>query len=653
MEGKKIEITAAKGRPMLTWVGKRPLRYVNAFPAQQIESYNPNRVLQSHKEEIWNDWPVKYSRGGLLFHGDNKEVLAHLLANGFRNKIKLIYIDPPFNTGVNYIRKVTPRGIKSEKIEGEGYSYTEQIQYANSWYIDAYLQFLYERLQLAKEILADDGIIIIRMDVHFGFYLRMIADEIFGQANYQNEIIVNRIKKNVTEKGRRTIPNAVDYLYVYFKSSQAEFKNVLRQLPKSKPGYWHNMDSPEISGPRKLTLGGKTYYPSPGAHLKLPQPQAEKMWEKGLLRENPKSGVLEYWVIEKDYENLDSDWTDVPGYTFTTGYPTENAEKLLERVIEVGSRPGDIVLDFFLGSGTTAAMAQKMGRRWIGCDINKGSIQTTCHRLQNIIDEQIKKHQKGKQKELIPNGMSDDSQPAQLSFSTYKVNDYDLQIQHNEAVNLACEYIGITRIKIDSFFEGTLGKKLTKIVPFNHPLTLLDLEEIKKELEARPEETRDITVVALGKETTISAWLEEWNRLRKQGNVPNKIDVIELRTDPKYGKFFEHKPCYAKVNVQREAGMIKIDIEDFISPTVIERLKQQEGILSPIVNNWRMMVDSVMIDTAYDGKVLNIVYSDVPEKKDDLVSGHYEINAPKGMATIAVKITDVLGEELIITKQIK
>jgi len=330
------------------------------------------------------------------------------------------------------------------------------------------------------------------------------------------------------------------------------------------------------------------------------------MYAQRRIRINPSNNRPEYWVEEKETENLDSDWTDVPGYTFKTGYPTENAEKLLERVIEVGSKKGDLVMDFFVGSGTTTALAQLLGRRWIGCDINKGSIQTTSKRLQTIILEQIEAEKKNnQQKELLPN--NDKPAPVQLSFATFRVNDYDLQIQHNEAVNLACEHVGITRTKADSFFDGTLGNKLAKIVPFNHPLTLMDLDEIKKELDARPEETRDVTVVALGKETAVDAWINDWNRLRKSGNLPNKINVIELRTDPKYGKFFEHKPAEAKVKIQRSDEKVTIDIQNFISPTVIERLKQQSGVLTPKIDDWRAMVDSVMIDNSYDGKVFGYV----------------------------------------------
>ena len=108
----EVKITAAKGRPMLTWVGKRPLSRVTAFPAQHVETYAPaSTALQSlelvEPAGVWTDWPAGFPQGGLLFHGDNKEVLAYLLANGFRNKVKLIYIDPPFDSGADYVRRVS------------------------------------------------------------------------------------------------------------------------------------------------------------------------------------------------------------------------------------------------------------------------------------------------------------------------------------------------------------------------------------------------------------------------------------------------------------------------------------------------------------------------------------------------------------------
>jgi len=275
-------------------------------------------------------------------------------------------------------------------------------------------------------------------------------------------------------------------------------------------------------------------------------------------------------------------------------------------------------------------------------------------RLQTVMQEQIEVVRKASlQGNLIEtNKQLDKPAPASLAFSVFRVNDYDLQIQHNEALNLACEQIGIERSATEGFFDGTLGKKLVKVVPFNHPLSQLDLEEIKKELKARPEEDRDVTVVSLGKEAAVDVWLQDWNRLRKQGQVPNRIEIIELRTDPKYGKFFVHKPAKAKVKIERKKDSLQVEVEDFMSPGIIERLNVQGGVLRPQIRDWRAMVDSVMIDSAYDGKVFNIALSDIPERKADLVQGRYEMPVPKGKTTVAVKITDMLGEEVLVEKTV-
>jgi hypothetical protein len=241
----------------------------------------------------------------------------------------------------------------------------------------------------------------------------------------------------------------------------------------------------------------------------------------------------------------------------------------------------------------------------------------------------------------------------QLGFTVWRVNDYDLQIQHNEAVELACEHIGIERSRTDGFFDGTLGKRLVKIVPFGHPLSPVDLEEVKRELEARPEEDRDIVMVCLGKELAADSWLEEWNQLRRvRGGAPNRIEVIELRSDPKYGKFIAHRPAEARVQIRREKKKIVIEVQDFISPSIVERLDVDVPLFRAKIPDWRSMVDCVMIDVAHDGAVFNVTLSDVPEKRDDLVAGRYELPAPKGKTTVAVKIIDMLGEEVVVTARV-
>jgi hypothetical protein len=137
-----VTIAAAKGRPMLTWVGKRPLGSILARPAQHIETFDPAGELgrATANPAAWADWPANYPKGGLLLYGDNKEVLASLIAQGFRGRVKLIYIDPPFDSGADYVRKVQLRGVANiAALDGEGQSLIEQVQYGDIWANDTYL----------------------------------------------------------------------------------------------------------------------------------------------------------------------------------------------------------------------------------------------------------------------------------------------------------------------------------------------------------------------------------------------------------------------------------------------------------------------------------------------------------------------------------
>jgi hypothetical protein len=157
-----------------------------------------------------------------------------------------------------------------------------------------------------------------------------------------------------------------------------------------------------------------------------------------------------------------------------------------------------------------------------------------------------------------------------------------------------------------------------------------------------------MALVCLGKEPAVDDWLEDWNRHRPV----NKIEVVELRTDKKYGKFFTHQPARARVDIKRVKDKIVVQIKDFISPTTVERLNMDQTLFKAQITDWRAMVDSVMIDVAHDGQVFNVALSDVPERKADLVVGRYELPAPKGPTPVAVKITDMLGEEVLVTGEV-
>jgi DNA modification methylase len=592
----KIKVTPAKGRPMLNWVGKRPLDYVKGFPAQLMEVFDPLKT--GKKVEIPTYDELKDNWQNLLFHGDNKDVLATLLELGFRGKIDLIYIDPPYKSGADYVRKVELRGLKNkDQFNEDSASVLQQTMYFDIWNNDTYLQFMYERLMLLKELLSEKGSIYVHLDWNIAHYVKLLMDEIFGQENFIREIIWRpgwvSGYKSVAENWVR---NHETILYYGKNKNTVIFNKMYTPYP---PDYERWGGRPKGKG---LAI--------------------EDVW--GVF---PQEGVTSLQVVSFSSEY--------------TGFLTQKPEGLLERIVRASSADPNqaiekgenipIVLDCFCGSGTTVRVAQKLGRRWIGCDINKGAIHITSRELQKVISNQIKKKETKYQ-----------------AFAIYKVNNYDLKLLQTEAIELAVEHIGIKRTRTDRFFDGTLGKNLVKIIDFNHPLTLLDLQLLQDELKKRPDEDRDITIVCLGKELAVDPWIEDWNKK----HPVNKIKVIELKTDKKYGSFLIHKPAEAKVKIKRKDGKAIIEIKDFISPTIVERLNIDNKLFKVKIPDFRSMIDCVLIDTNYDGKTFHIVYSDVPEKKQDLVNGKYEIEFPKKKAKIAVKIIDMLGEEVLLVEEV-
>ena len=338
-----------------------------AVPLQRVKTFRNG--------ESGNGWT------NMLIFGDNLQVLKTLLQMKQEGKLKnadgtpgvrLIYIDPPFGTGDIY------------DVKGDAPAYSAKLQGAK------YIEFLRKRLVFLREVLARDGKLFIRIDYHFGHYVKTILDEILGKENFQNEFVVNRIRKNVTFQGRRSIPVATDSVFLYFSSQEAQLASVEKVLVRKKEGYWHALDSAGIRYPRERTFWGNVMLPPNGRHWTFTQDRINKMVAEGKLHLNPKTGRPEYWIEPKETITLDTNWTDISGYTFTTGYPTENSESLLQRIITIGSNPGDLVMDCFAGSGTTQAVAEKLGRRWVGVDCGKLAIYTMQKRLLNLKDEKKK-----------------------------------------------------------------------------------------------------------------------------------------------------------------------------------------------------------------------------------------------------------------------
>jgi DNA modification methylase len=585
-ESRQVKVAPAKGRPLLNWVGKQPLGTLLAFPAQLVETYDPMREANRPpaNSALWERWPEDYPKSGLLFYGDNKEVLTNLIANGFAGKVNLIYIDPPFNSAADYVRRVQLRGVTNlGQLSGEGQSIIEQTQYTDIWANDTYLQFMYERLILLK---TPNGTIYLHCDWHKSHYLRCLMDEVFGSDMIHNEIVW---KRTSARSDSDTFNHIHDTLLFYSNGPAITFNQLYVDHDPNYIRRYYIYTDPD--GRRFATIDatqaglrrGETGKPwrgfdpaSKGNHWKVPISELEKLDAQGHIYWPSKEGGwprLKSYLEDLKGAAIQSLWTDIGAVNSQADergdYPTQKPEALLERIIAASSNPGDIVVDCFIGSGTTAVVAQKLGRRWIGCDINKGAIQTTSRRLQTIIQDQIEEAGKPRQIRLDADADTDNDAlalptPAQLSFALYNVNNYDLAIQHNEMFELVCDRMGVTRTKSDPFFTGTLGNKLVKIVPLDHSVGPLDLEEIKRELESRGGfQQQHVVVVSLGKQFSADDWIRQWNdtrpvvRLDGQNRPTewvNKIELVDMRTDPKYGGIIVHNSAEADVTIERKEG---------------------------------------------------------------------------------------------------
>ncbi|MFW9869996.1 MAG: DNA methyltransferase [Candidatus Thorarchaeota archaeon] len=316
-----------------------------------------------------------------IFWSDNLNVLHYLLTDSaIRNAIdelggiKLVYIDPPFGTGDMY--------YSQGKL-----AYSAELQGPD------YIEFVRRRLILLHELLEEDGSIFLRIDYHFGHYLKIILDEIFGQRNFRNEIVINRRRKSAQETKRYNVAN--DVLLFYSKTDDFYLQKKIRKrlctfCSQEKKPDWHAMISSGVRNPPERVILGETRLPPKKMHWTYRQEKIDKLESEGRLRINKKltyvdlkgeqvKGMPEY--LQSDKVPVDSLWIDLKGYTHRWKYPSENSEELLDRVISSSSREKDLVLDAFAGSGTTGIVSEKLGRNWILIDSSEIAIQTILRRL--------------------------------------------------------------------------------------------------------------------------------------------------------------------------------------------------------------------------------------------------------------------------------
>ncbi|WML36946.1 site-specific DNA-methyltransferase [Clostridium sp. OS1-26] len=577
-----------KGFPELRWTGKRPYRSTQYFPAQLRERYG----------EEQDGWINK------IFWGDNLQVMSHLLRE-FRGKVDLIYIDPPFDSKANYKKKIALRG---QTVTNDSTSFEEK-QYGDIWTNDEYLQFMYERLILMRELLSDTGCIYLHCDYHKAHYLRAIMDEVFGADNHLNSLVwMYNTRSAIKSSWKRTHDDILFYKKLGMPVFNWNDEMVIEPLSENTIKKYKYED--EIG---RYRLSGRNIKGSPIKSAKDVSPEYEITNPEWVVRDYLREGksASDYFFI--DIENQAS--------SVRTNYPTQKPEELLYKLISASTNKGDIVFDCFMGSGTAQAVAMKLGRRFIGADINLGAIQTTTKRLLSVASE-----------------AESSDETRYTSFEVYNVNNYDFFRNPLEARELLIEALEVQPFSQSDIWDGELDGRMVKIMPVNRIATKADLEELKANLpykvyEKRKEENPSqpverITIICMGHEADLKASLEQ-----ELPEYKLDIQIVDILRDK------------AELQLKREAEADiaiegnKLVVRAFYPLNLMQKLSLQKEY----VEDWKQLVESIMIDWNYDGAVMQPTVTDVPGKKE-VVTGVYDI--PDGVGTIKVKITDLLSESL-------
>lgn len=595
--GELFEFEPIKGFPLLNWRGKRPFRSTQYYPAQ---------LRETHGEAV-NGWHNE------IYWGDNLQVMSHLLKK-YRGRIKLVYIDPPFDSKADYKKKIA---LKGEKVESE-YTPFEEKQYGDIWTNDEYLQYIYERLLLIRELICDEGSIYVHCDWHKGHHIRCVLDEVYGTNNFVDEIIWSYGSPSGGRAAGDKFVKNHDTILHYAKNYSSRAENKI-YLPYSERYItdWFKYEDPD----------GRKYR----RRMRDRDEKGNVVWEKQYLDESKGIPCSTVWT------DVLSVYADPRAYKENTKsqldyeYPTQKPEALVERIILHSSVPGDIVFDCFMGSGTTQAVALKYGRKYVGADINLGAIQTTTKRLIDVRQEISKVPPKLK-------GNGGEINTFYTSFKVFTVNHYDIFRNPEEAKRILVEAYGIQPLPAGSVFDGELDGFMVKLMPINRIATRADLNEIisnvdRKTLSRRRNESpgepqEKFLLICMGHEPDLAAVLRAEFAKEKYDVEVKVADVLKDKAELEFKRESE-----AKIERKKD----RLVIERFYPMNLLQKLSWQKKDVS----DWRDLVDSVLIDWDWNGKEFRPKTTDIPSGKS-LVSGEYPI--PQGAKAIKVKITDLLAE---------
>ena len=404
-----------------------------------------------------------------LIWGDNKLILSSLKNGPLREEIeaqgglKLIYIDPPFDIGADF----------SMNIEIGGNTFTkkpnilEEIAYSDTWGkgADSFIAMIYERLILMRGLLAEDGSIYVHCDWRLNSLIRLVLDEVFGSECFQNEIVWRKGSFFGPSNKLRQFPKNHDTLFYYSKSLDTRTFHLPREDYQESTLKQYKY---EDDGGKYRLQELRDYTPESIANFRA----------KGRIEDTDNGEKLKQYLDDKSGKVVETVWTDVNRLSKLI-YPTEKPPKILERIIKAASNEGDLVADFFVGSGTTAAVAEKLGRKWIATDLGKFAIHTTRKRMISVQRQLKADGEDYRAFEILNLGKYERQHFIGLNPNLREAQQQQ-QLEEKEKAFINLILRAYSAEKTDSFtaFQGVRAGRLVAVGPVNLPVTRLFIEEI-------------------------------------------------------------------------------------------------------------------------------------------------------------------------------
>lgn len=619
----------------LVWDGKykdgkkaSPLR-IN-LPFQDVETVNESAQERQKMLDLFSSGRPSDWRNRLIW-GDKRYVLPSLL-DEFAGKVNLIYIDPPFATGADFSFNVE---INGEHFTKEP-SVIEMKAYRDTWGqgLDSYLQWFYTTIVLLRDLLADDGSIYVHCDWRLSGSLQFVLQEVFGAENFRNEIIW---KRDAAGKGAKTIskqwPRVYDSIYFFTKSEQHYFEQQFSKVTDLQIKEYRYQD-PDGRRFKRTTLGDYS------------AKSIAEMEEKGLIYVSVSGQKYKKYYLDDAKVTIDTIWSDIFGFGVITsskeilGYPTQKPEALLERIVRASSREGDLVLDCFCGSGTTAAVAEKLDRRWITCDLGRFAVHTTRKRLLGI--QNVKPfvvQNLGKYERQLWQADEFGPQAAQRVAAYTK---FILDLYHAQPLSGR------------AWLHGVKGNRVVHVGSIDSPVTLADVRSIIIEWQRNvgKSEVRTTGIDVLGWDFAF-----ELNEVARQQALDAGVDlkfytipreVLEKKAVEQGDiQFFELAALF--VNTQVAGRTLTVELTNFVPP--LDHVPQE---VRAKITAWESWIDYWAVDFDFKGDTFHNEWQSYRTKVNKAIATMTTntYDSP-GTYCVNVKVIDILGNDTTRTLQVE